>query len=68
MKIKNLHRWDVTPKEAIEIQRKLQKRILLKNFSKDIHLVAGADAAFSTLDKLCFATQNPNLLCPRQSR
>jgi len=59
VKIKNLHRWDVTPKEAIEIQRKLQKRILLKNFSKDIHLVAGADAAFSTLDKLCFANVKP---------
>lgn len=47
MKIKNLHRWDVTPREAIEIQRKLRKRISFSSSPKKIHLVAGTDAAFS---------------------
>ena len=47
MKIKNFHRWDVTPKEAIEIQRKLRKRISFSSSPDKIHLVAGMDAAFS---------------------
>lgn len=59
MNIRNLHRWGVTPKEAIEIQHKLQKKIAFRDFSKEIRLVAGADAAFSTLDKLCFANAKP---------
>lgn len=47
MKIQRLHRWQVATKEAIEIQRKLQKMISYKSFSGDIHLVAGTDASFS---------------------
>lgn len=47
MKTKNLHLWDVTLQQAIEIQRKLQKRISLADSLKEIYLVAGTDAAFS---------------------
>lgn len=47
MLIKNLHRWDITPREAVEVQIKLQRRIRTNGPSRDIHLVAGADASFS---------------------
>ncbi len=47
MKINNLHKWNVTAKEAIEIQHRLQKRIRFNDIPKKINLIAGADAAFS---------------------
>lgn len=47
MNIKYLHNWNITPKQAIEIQQELQKRISFKNSPNKVHLIAGADAAFS---------------------
>ena len=47
MKIKRNHKWQVTPSEAVEIQRKLQKRICISSFSGKVCLIAGADASFS---------------------
>jgi deoxyribonuclease V len=47
MKIKRNHKWQVTPREAIEIQHRLQKRICISSFSGKVCLVAGADASFS---------------------
>lgn len=42
---KNLHKWDVTPKEAIGIQLELRKRVSDKFSAKNIRLVAGADVS-----------------------
>jgi len=50
--IKNLHRWDITPKEAVEIQIKLQRKIRLNSSTREVHLVAGADASFSKAEGL----------------
>jgi deoxyinosine 3'endonuclease (endonuclease V) len=47
MKIKGHHKWHVTPKGAVEIQRKLQKRICISSFSGKVCLIAGADGSFS---------------------
>lgn len=52
MLIKNLHRWDITPKEAVEIQIKLHRMIRPDGPPRAIHLVAGADASFSKAEGL----------------
>ncbi|MCH8157917.1 MAG: endonuclease V [Nitrospinae bacterium] len=47
MKIENLHSWDVTPKEAAEIQKKLAGKITLSFKNSPPRIVAGADISFS---------------------
>lgn len=47
MQIRNLHSWDVTPKEARRIQKDLAKKIILENNFDKISLIAGCDVAFS---------------------
>lgn len=54
MKIKHLHRWDVTYREAITIQEELKKKLILKD--EDViepKTVAGADISY-TKDGLFF--------------
>ncbi len=44
MKYKNLHRWDISAKEAICIQKHIRDKIIIKKFSlKNIRLIAGVD-------------------------
>ena len=45
MKFRNLHPWDLTPREAIQVQKKLAQRISLQNSFTKIHTIAGADIA-----------------------
>jgi deoxyribonuclease V len=46
MNYRNLHRWDVSPKEAIRIQSDVAGRIVLKPFRiKDIKHIAGVDVS-----------------------
>ncbi len=47
MKIKNLHRWNLTPKQAIALQKRLAPRIKFTDVKKFPKLVAGLDCAFS---------------------
>ena len=47
MKIKNLHRWNLTPKQAIALQKKLAPKIKFTPVRKLPKLVAGLDCAFS---------------------
>lgn len=45
MKTRNLHNWNLSPKEAIVLQKNLSEKIILKNKFKNIRLIAGADMA-----------------------
>ena len=45
MKALELHRWDVTPAEALKIQLELRKRVELKDRLPELRYVAGADVA-----------------------
>ncbi|MFH1552867.1 MAG: endonuclease V [Candidatus Omnitrophota bacterium] len=46
MRYKNLHKWDLSPKEAIRLQNRLRKKIITKKLRiKDIRLVAGVDVS-----------------------
>lgn len=42
----HLHPWDVTPAEAIAIQKQLRERIELRDAFDTISVIAGADVAF----------------------
>ncbi|ANQ54414.1 endonuclease V [Thermosipho affectus] len=43
---KKLHNWNITPKEAINIQNELKKLLKFKKFEKETFLVAGVDLSF----------------------
>lgn len=50
-----LHSWAVTPKQAVQIQRKLADRVIRRGVVRPLRTVAGCDAAFSPQDDLCIA-------------
>jgi deoxyribonuclease V len=62
MKYQNLHRWDVSPKEAIRIQADIAGRIALKPLrTKDIKHIAGVDVSVKgTMSKAAIVV----LSCP----
>jgi deoxyribonuclease V len=49
------HRWNVKPREAIAIQRRLAARVRVIEPRTTLRFVAGVDAAFSRDGKLCIA-------------
>jgi deoxyribonuclease V len=49
------HRWTVTPKRAVAIQRQLAARVVESRPRRAIRYVAGVDAAFPKGGKLCVA-------------
>jgi deoxyribonuclease V len=53
--LKELHPWNVTPKEAVEIQRRLQPLVILKNRLKRVRYVAGTDVSSSLTDDTVWA-------------
>lgn len=52
---KPLHRWDVTPGQAIAIQRRLAARIRPVRPGRALRYVAGLDAAFTSDGRFCVA-------------
>ncbi len=50
-----MHRWDVTPREAIAIQEALAGRIRRRGSVRDARLIAGADLAFAVGGTRCIA-------------
>ena len=46
MKYKNLHNWDLSPRQAIDLQSRLRRKIVLKKIDeKTVRLVAGVDVS-----------------------
>ncbi|HSA58779.1 MAG TPA: deoxyribonuclease V [bacterium] len=48
MVIPELHRWDLPPRDAIDLQTQLASRIVLKDEPGEIRTVAGADLSIDT--------------------
>lgn len=46
MRLQELHRWDISPSEAIALQKQLAARVVDTGDPGDVHLIAGADVAF----------------------
>ena len=55
--IKYLHHWNVTYKEAVDIQQELKQRIIIhdKDFPEEIKVIAGADISYSKKSDLFYA-------------
>ncbi len=49
------HEWNLTPKEAIELQKKLRGEIVLTPFSKDIKFIGGCDISMNLYSTHVFA-------------
>ncbi len=49
------HGWNLTPKRAVALQRKLAARVVVEPPRSPINLVAGGDIAFSTDGSQCIA-------------
>ncbi len=41
-----MHAWDITPKEAVAIQRQLQSQVITENRFNSVRWVAGVDIGF----------------------
>jgi len=50
-----LHPWDITPKEAIALQKQLASQVVFKPLPERITLVAGADVGYSSRHKTAVA-------------
>jgi len=50
----DLHRWDVAPKEAAAIQRRLRQRVAAHDELGPVRLVAGADIALDKRERMGF--------------
>jgi deoxyribonuclease V len=46
VKLRELHRWDVTPAEAMALQRELAPQVVREGDAGEVRLVAAADIAF----------------------
>jgi deoxyribonuclease V len=57
MKIKYLHHWDITYKEAVKIQQELKGKLILhdKESPGEIITIAGADISYSKQNDMFFA-------------
>lgn len=47
MKIKNLHNWNITPKQAISLQKTLAGQVKIQPFNKKLKTIGGLDCAFT---------------------
>jgi deoxyribonuclease V len=50
-----LHGWDLTPREAVEIQKSLRDRVRIEPPRKKIELIAGADISFNKFETAVYA-------------
>ena len=46
MEVRNFHRWDVTVKEAISLQRRLASRVIRERTFRKVSSIAGVDASY----------------------
>ncbi len=54
MKVRSLHSWDVSPREAMAIQRRLRSRLRLEG-AGPFATIAGIDVSYDDTSKLMFA-------------
>ena len=52
---KDIHSWDITPTEAVAIQKELRSRVELTGMESKIHLVGGADISFNKYSEVIYA-------------
>jgi deoxyribonuclease V len=50
-----LHDWDVTPREAVELQKSLRERVRLTPLEREVETIAGADISFNKFSPVVYA-------------
>ncbi|MBI4397579.1 MAG: deoxyribonuclease V [Candidatus Omnitrophica bacterium] len=50
-----MHPWNVSPKKAVEIQKRLAASVVTRGGPKEVRFVAGCDLAYDPRTKKCFA-------------
>ena len=50
-----LHEWEMTPKEAVELQKKLRERVRLEPLKRPVETIAGADISFNKFSPVVYA-------------
>src|SRR5215210_2817971 len=54
-KYKKLHDWDMTPREAVELQKSLRERVVIAPLKRPIETIAGADISFNKFSTTLYA-------------
>lgn len=52
---KPLHPWNIVPRAAVELQRKLREQVRIEPLTRDIQTVAGADISFNKYSTTLYA-------------
>ena len=50
-----LHDWNLTPREAVELQKSLRERVRLQPLDREVKLIAGADISFDKFSETVYA-------------
>src|SRR5215213_8841447 len=50
-----LHEWSLTPREGVELQKRLRERVRIEPLKKKVETVAGADISFNKFDPTIYA-------------
>ena len=54
-KYEKLHDWNLTPREAVELQKSLRERVRIEPLKKKIETIAGADISFNKFSPVVYA-------------
>ena len=55
MKLSPLHSWEVPPREAVDIQRRLRELVSLEELKGEVHIIGGVDVSYSKSSQLLYA-------------
>ncbi|MGH9943755.1 MAG: deoxyribonuclease V [Pyrinomonadaceae bacterium] len=50
-----LHDWNLTPREAVELQKQLRERVRVQPLGREIETIAGADISFNKFSPVVYA-------------
>lgn len=50
-----LHDWNLTPREAIEVQQRLRGLVRIEPLARDVRTIGGADISFNKFSEIVFA-------------
>lgn len=55
MQYKKLHDWNLTPTEAVELQKELRSQVRIEPLKRKVNLVAGCDISFNKFSDIFYA-------------
>ena len=55
MQYKKLHSWNLTPTEAVELQKELRDQVRIEPLKREVNLVAGCDISFNKFSDIVYA-------------